>query len=189
MKRTVLIVLGLIVLIILGTGVYFFFFRAAQISPGPQAGQQNPLGIPAGTTPIPIASSTNPDTSADNLTIYLTDGSAEHIPDFTKGGQPEWASSKAGFQVAGSEQTGPTGAGYQILYFPEHSYFSIGILAEPIGPNRLAAETELRTKLALPDAQLCRLNIKVYVLGEVSDTYSGYNLGLSFCPGATALPE
>lgn len=78
---------------------------------------------------------------------------------------------------------------YVIEYIAETNYFNIALLQEPIGEQRLAAEQYLMARLGITPDQMCRLDYMVSVPDRINSYYSGKNLGFSFCPGATALPQ
>jgi hypothetical protein len=135
-----------------------------------------------GTNPFGFADGTGTSASS-TLRIALVDGTETTVPDFTKESQPSWASVEAGYQVGGSDESA-----YQILYFPENSGFLISLLKEPLGENRRHAERELKAKLGLSEAELCKLQAQVATSIDVNETYAGQELGLSFCVGAIELP-
>lgn len=167
--------IGALVILVVGVVVAILFatvFKAAPVDDGEPGDPFAPsLGGNSGQSP-----------SSENLDITLSDGSSVTVPDFTAN-QPVWASKENGYQVAGTEY-----GAYQIIYFENGSGFLISIFQEPLGENRLKAEEELRSTLRLSDAQLCKLSIDVAVSDDANETYSGRNLGLSFCPGAVPLP-
>lgn len=180
MKR-IYILLGGIVIIVIGIVVFMLSKNTAPVPVGSTTTSTNPLGLPAGSVPV---STTNPNGLSGMLNIVLKDGTTASVPDFTKVNQSPTANAESGYRVAGSN-TGD----FQILYYPQNSGILISLLSEPIGPVRLAAENALRITLGLSDSQLCTLTIEVRTTLSVNTTYSGRDLGLSFCPGATPLPQ
>lgn len=78
---------------------------------------------------------------------------------------------------------------YVITYISATQYFNVALLQEPIGPVRKDAEQYLMTRLGISQNQMCQLDYMVSVPDRVNSQYSGINLGFSFCPGATVLPE
>ena len=169
MKRAVIIV-AIILLVLVVAGALFLLLRPnAEPVPGTPI---DPFGFGSGTRD-----------PQDSLSVTLADGSVTSVPDFTKENQPAWASATNGYQVGGSDE-----GAYHIVYFPDDSGFLISLLTEPLGANRLNAEDEIRAKLQLPEAELCKLNVRVATSIHVNETYAGQNLGLSFCPGAVRLP-
>ncbi|MDO8623860.1 MAG: hypothetical protein Q7R54_00690 [bacterium] len=169
-----LVGLGVVILLLLG----FYLFRSDTTPPNTIPGITDPFGTPAGTVPGTGGGSTE-----TQLPITLNNGAVILVPNFTKASQPFWTSPIAGYEVAGSEKEI-----YHILYFPGNSGFLISLAAEPLGESRRAGEAALRAKLGVTDAVLCTLNIQVFTGIDVNEQYSGRDLGLSFCPGATALP-
>lgn len=180
MKR-IYILLGGIVIIIIGIVVLMLQKNAPLVPTGSTTTSTNPLGLPAGSVSVPA---TNPNESSGMLNLVLQDGTTVPVPDFTKVDQSPTANAESGYRIAGSN-TGD----FQILYYPQNSGILISLLSEPLGPVRLAAENALRVTLGLSDSQLCGLTIDVRTTLSISATYSGRDLGLSFCPGATPLPQ
>jgi hypothetical protein len=78
---------------------------------------------------------------------------------------------------------------YIIEYISATQYFNIALLQEPIGTVRKEAEQFLMADLGISQKQMCQLNYMVSVPDNVNSQYSGINLGFSFCPGATELPQ
>jgi len=79
--------------------------------------------------------------------------------------------------------------GYQLqASHGEVSKIIIAIVKRPLGATRRAAERALRRFFPLPERTLCRLDVEVSIPGPVDEALSTRNLGLSFCPGAVALP-
>lgn len=172
-RRTITI--ALVIIAIVAAGIAFLLLRNPSPSPSnPDTGSENPFGGSGG----------NAGGGQPGLTVVQKDGTSVNVPDFTKTDQPPIAGPDTGYQVSGSNASS-----FQILYFPNQSYFLVSLFSEPLGQTRLAAEAALRSKLGLSDSQLCALNIEVHTDAETNETYSGRDLGLSFCPGATALPQ
>lgn len=121
-----------------------------------------------------------------NIGIQKDDGTLVYIPDPTRMPQPEGYTPEQGYELGGSDS-----GSYQILFFTSGSEnrILISLLAEPLGETRKNAEVELRSSLKLSDADICALsNLEVWTLPSVNETYSGQDLGLSFCPGSILLP-
>jgi hypothetical protein len=78
---------------------------------------------------------------------------------------------------------------YQILYHAPDRTFTLSLMSEPIGRIRLDAEDELLALLGITETEACALRVNVTVPISVNERYSGKNLGMSFCRGATKLPE
>jgi hypothetical protein len=178
MKWVIRICIAFVLVILLTLGIVVLYGHSNKPSSS-QQNSSNPFGS------IISTSTQNPSSSASVslLKISASDGSTLVIPDFTKTNQPETANATSGYQVAGTNM-----ADFQILYYPQNSGFLITLFTEPLGQTRLEAEQSLKQKLGLSESQLCTLTVQVSVPDDVSDTYSGENLGLSFCPGAVALP-
>ncbi|MEJ0053390.1 MAG: hypothetical protein WDN10_01505 [bacterium] len=178
-----LIITAAVILVAIIAVLAFYLIRPHSAELPVQNPATNPFGTPAGTV------TTTSGTSSDLLPVILNDGSTVQVPDFTKSNQPDWAGPAAGYQVAGSVTSD-----FVITYIlpdptTQRPQFLITLLAEPLGSVRLAAEQALRTALELSDTQLCALDTVVSAGPGVNDAYAGKSLGLSFCPGATKLPN
>ena len=179
MKKEVLIIASAVVVLLLaaGIGVYVYLLTRPPVAPTPSTqGSSNPFGT-SGTSVL-----------VKTLPLVLSDGSVTNARDFTKENQPDWAGPDVGYQVAGNETQE-----FQIIYYPaDHAggqaEFLVTLFKEPLGSTRRAAEQALRTKLGIPDTELCKLVSSVLTGPGVSSTYQGISLGLSFCPGAVQLP-
>lgn len=78
---------------------------------------------------------------------------------------------------------------YMITYIASTQYFIIALLREPIGSVRLQMQSYLLDYLGITASEACNLNYMVSVPYWVNQTFSGRNLGFSFCPGAVVLPS
>lgn len=167
-------------IVLLAVWLYLVFFRVQTVSDQAPDVTNNIFGTPADS--VPVVSSTGPVVAT--LQLSLRDGTKVEVLDFTTKNQPTTSSAINGFQVAGSN----TGE-YQILYYPQNSGMLISLFTEPLGAVRLDAERELISVLGLSSQQLCLLTVDVRTTEKVSSVFGGRNLGLSFCPGATPLPQ
>lgn len=91
------------------------------------------------------------------------------------------------YYLSGGLDPTTNNASHSTFYAESDQSFNITLLKEPIGEVRKQAETELMQKLAISQADMCRLHYWVGVPNFVNSIYSGKNLGFSFCPGATPL--
>lgn len=171
---------GSAVLLVAVVFVFLFFFtRSGEDSPTPPDTEpsfgQAPDVTPGGGT-------------QDVVVIETSGGQTISVPDFIRDRQPFIVASKAFYFITDNQQTKGDAAEFDIVYGTDSS-ISIGLFKEPLGAVRFAAETELKSLLRLDNATLCTLKVSVAVPNSVNSFYSGKNLGLSFCPGATKLPE
>jgi hypothetical protein len=187
-NRTVMGILVVLALAALAAGAWYFFFRApSPAAPSGPATGQTPFGEPAGGTGTGSGTSASTSTAT---TIQDAFGGSVAVPAFTTGRASIYEGNQTYYDLShpGSAY-GDENDQFDILYGANQSYFLITLLTEPLGAARLAAEASLRSTLQLPDAELCKLNLTVGVPYGVNHMYSTYqNLGLSFCPGAVALP-
>ncbi len=165
----------LVVVAIIGAGLFLFL---SQGKPIPSEPTTSPFGFTGGTASV----------ASKTLTLSLRDGSTVQARDFTKENQPDWAGVASGYLFAGSDEDA-----YIILYFPPDAAaglgeFLVNIQSEPLGEVRRRAEAAMKAKLEMTEPELCKLAVSVRTTPGLSDTYGGYDLGLSFCPGAEPLP-
>jgi hypothetical protein len=88
--------------------------------------------------------------------------------------------------------TCPSGApesNFIVTYDAPNQFFTIALTKEPLGAARIAAEQFLMSTLGVSQTQLCSINYYIGTVNAVNAIYAGKNLGFSFCPGATVLPE
>ena len=78
--------------------------------------------------------------------------------------------------------------GYEILYFPSNTSFSIFLYKEPVSDVRKAMAADLAERLNIPDTALCNLAAFVWVSPRANTFYSGKNVGFPGCPGAVKFP-
>lgn len=76
---------------------------------------------------------------------------------------------------------------YQLFYYKSDQSISIVLFAEPFGKVRQVAESQLLERLGVSKEVVCKMNVRVNVPVSESETLSGLNLGLSFCPGSVKL--
>lgn len=177
MNRTTLIIAGLVALLLIVAGLFLIFRPSTEVKNPDDS--YNPFDGGLGEdTPLPP--------NGSPIILTLNDGSTLSVQNFIPAEQPEWYTEGEQLAIAGNGDW--DGPGYAIRYSDQTSTFNIGIMREPIGEKRREAEGVLRSLLGIADSDMCRLNMSVYVFGEVSDTYAGRNLGLSFCPGSVPLP-
>ena len=170
-----------IALVVIG-GVGYFFFRATPSAPTPEGG--NPFGNPAGNA------TTSSDGGSSTGTIFLTttSGGKVSVPDFTQGKRSMPIGSYQFYLLTNNQDVEGPAAQFEILYGTDSS-ITITLLKEPLGAARLAAEDTLKSFIAVSDATFCTFNVHVGVPFGVNKFYASQNLGLSFCPGATPLPQ
>lgn len=181
MNRWIVVVIVVVAISILALGG-FLLWKVAMPKEGSvtdKPASTNPFGNLGSTTHTPVRA---------QLSLALSDGRTVSVPDFTKENQPEWASATSGYQVAGSATDT-----FLVTYIPTsdpqvQAQFLVTLFDEPFGANRRAAESALRARLELTDAELCKLDTLVATAPGMSDLYDTQDLGLSFCPGAVPLP-
>ncbi|HUY05624.1 MAG TPA: hypothetical protein VMV62_02850 [Candidatus Paceibacterota bacterium] len=76
-----------------------------------------------------------------------------------------------------------------VYYDSAQQSFTIALTEEPLGQARLDMERFMLATLGITPQQMCSLNYYVGTSSGVNALYSTKNLGFSFCPGATVLPQ
>ncbi len=173
----------------------FLFLR-----PGTQTAStqnQNPAAFPSSNTIPSTSFSTNP--TGGTLTVASLSGSAIVTNDFIHNGVTIPDTANAGrYLLAGNLgycltnpqkcQAGTT-TDFNVFYDSTVGSFTIALLKEPLGRVRLEAEQFLMQTLGISQGDMCRLNYYVGTTSNVNPYYDSKNLGFSFCPGATVLPQ
>ena len=77
---------------------------------------------------------------------------------------------------------------YYSIVYGSNSSILIFLLAEPLTTARARAEEKLKEFIPIPEDVLCSLKVSVKTTDTINPMYAGKELGLSFCPGAVALP-
>lgn len=183
MNNRFLIIVSIVVILVIGLGAYFFLAPSSTEIPPPPPGLQDPFGTPSGT----LSPSTTPHTGP-LLILETKSGEQTSVPDFTSSKQSFPIGRETYYFITNNQETMGEDAAFDIVYGTDSS-ISIGLFKEPLGATRLEAESALRQLLKLPTESICALYVSVAVPNSVNQFYAGKNLGLSFCPGATALPN
>ncbi len=164
---------------------------------------------PTTTTTLPTSGSVTPYTTgassgtstpeAKMMSITLRDGTVVTTSNFIRNGVTLADKANSGnYLLAGNLGTcltdqskcqAGTAADFNAYYDVATQVFTINLTSEPIGQSRLDAEQFLEVTLGLSQAQMCGLNYYLGVTLPVNQQFAGKNLGFSFCPGATALPQ
>lgn len=92
------------------------------------------------------------------------------------------------YYLFGGLDPAATNEPFSVYYDDTDQSFNVSLLTEPLKGTRQDAEQALRAMLGLEELDMCFLNYQVSVPRWVHETYSGNNLGFSFCPGATMIP-
>lgn len=151
-------------------------------------------------TTLPNASSTSPGTTGGAATLTLDAKLGPVVvTDFIHNGETGVDPQNPGiYYLAGSpgyclsDGSCPGGApttDFNITYDTAHQFFTIALLAEPLGKVRSDVDTFMLKTLGISDTELCTLNYYLGTVNALNDQYAGKNLGFSFCPNATVLPK
>lgn len=182
MNRTLLVVLGLLVvaLIVVWGFVLFSLQRGEEGTPVP-----NPFG---GTVTEPGGRESGREMG---ITIPARDGSPVTVSNFIADREPVAVIDGAAYYdlvhegpVYGNEEEP-----FLIQYDEASASFTVLLVRESLAAAREAAELYLMTLLGVGERELCQLSITVAVTEDFNPVYGAYeNLGVSACPGAVELP-
>jgi hypothetical protein len=196
--RTALIAIASAAAVIIVVAL-FVFLR----SPGTPAehATSTPSGLPvSGSVPVTGGFTGGSGTSTPGITVAVRGGGTPiAVRDFLKATTTtEDPQNKGTYYLAGSlgyclpDGSCPSGApadDFKVVYYAGPQSFTIALTKEPIGLARTDAEAFLEQSLGVGQDQLCALSYYVGTDVHVNAFYAGKNLGFSFCPGATALPQ
>jgi len=191
MKKFLIIIF---VLALLGV-IVFWVFVGFGSKPAATVSNGGNVTLPSSGN-VPISTTGNHTQGQSSITVAGLGGNVIATRDFlhasSTGEYPNSGYFYLGYHTASANVVDPTATTdppYLIEYIKETQYFNIGLFKEPIGEVRLAAEQFLMADLGITQAQMCQLNYMVSVPDSVNSQYAGRNLGFSFCPGATVLPQ
>ncbi len=185
MRRYLIIGSILLVLILIGFGLYFLFGREDTV-PTPPGGTDFPIVDPSQGGTIPVTKVNDQNGAGVVVRDFLTNGTTVEDP-ANKG--TYYLAGETGYCYPdGTCVRGAPATDFNIVYFPEDDSFVIALLSEPLGAARVAAEQFMLETLGISEAQLCILNYYVSTDSYVNPQFAGKNLGFSFCEGATRLP-
>ena len=182
-NKTILIIIGALLLAFLAAGAYFLFFPHNGTSPIPGSGGTPPVGGGGVTPPgggsgtsTPFATTTSPfvrpDPNAPTIEIPTTSGTAIHVKNF-------FHDPKKMF----SDYVDITETSYYTLLFINYDQsFLISITNPDIHRARAVAESDIPIILGIPAKDVCSLKFSLTVPGDVNLQASGRDYGLSFCP-------
>lgn len=181
--RAVLVAIALTVAVLIVVGLFVFLRSPAPASNAtstPSGGLPVSGSIPGGSTGVSSA------TSTPGIAVATRDGSAPlAVRDFIHNATTVQDSANKGIYYL----TGSSTEEFVIAYDSSAQFFTIALNREPIGLARTDAQTMLVAALGVPQESLCALKYYVGTDEHTNSFYAGKNLGFSFCPGATALPQ
>ncbi len=187
MKRTILIILGVFAMLVL-IGVILAYAVQGKDTPPVIATSTTPsLPVAGSTVARPLATITVQGSTTAQTTDFLHNGVT--VPDPANPGRYLLAGSTGYCLANGTCPSAASTTDFSISYTTSDSFFNVVLLKEPLGPVREEAQTFLVKTLGIPQTQLCSINYYVGTPYYVNQFYSGTNLGFSFCPGATELPN
>lgn len=170
---------------------------------------KNQGAVPNPSPSLPIATSTTPGsyyppgstitTAPQTIGIKVVNGGTLIAKDFLNNGETVadtqnqnnyYLAGPLGYCLPdGSCPSGASTTDFTITYNSKSSYFTIALRKEPLGSVRIEAEQFLLARLGITRQGMCNLNYYVGTTYWVNSIYDKGNLGFSFCPGATKLPN
>lgn len=190
----IVIVLGVCIL-----GILWYMAPARSTTPKTT---ESAVTLPVSGSAANPSSSTSIATSSQGIplmTLTVQDGSTIVTHDFIHNGVtiPDTANTGQ-YLLAGNLgycfsdpqqcQAAPS-SDFNVYYNSTRQSFIIALTKEPIGQARLDMEQFMLATLGITQQQMCSLNYFVGVTKYINAQFSGKNLGFSFCPGATVLPQ
>lgn len=187
----------LLVIVLIAFAIVSFLPKpTTQVTPAPAPTPTLPI---LGTV-VPVNSGKNNSNSTTATTITLLGKLGpvvikDFIHNGVTGADPQ---NKGLYFVAGSpgycmpDGTCPGGASstdFNVVYDSDLQFFTVTLLAEPIGQVRTATEQFMLQTLGVSQNDLCALHYYLGTIKGLNDAYADRNLGFSFCPGATVLPK
>ena len=158
--------------------------------------QNGQIGLPVANSIAQTTTTTSIPSPGTTIPIATVGGGIVQTNNFLKNPTTVKDPINSGYYYLGyhenegvTDSTATNNPPYIITYFNATQYFNIALLQEPIGTARENAEQFLMVDLGISQNQMCQLNYMVSVPNSVNSQYASRNLGFSFCPGATALPQ
>ncbi len=190
----ILIIIGIILaIVVLGWIGFSYFFKG---STTPSNGVTTTF--PSGTLNQSTSTSSDEPNSIHTIEIEAQGSTTLPVKDFIHNGEtiPD-VQNEGDYYLAGSlpyclpniKCATASSSDFNIVYSTSDGAFNIALLSEPLGKARHEMEQFLMDRLGLSQNQLCNLNYYVGTTYWINETYDGENLGFSFCPGATPLPN
>jgi len=193
MKKTSLI--SIMAIIVIGL-LALTFWLAGSGNPSTTTNDSQSVELPVANS---IVNSTVTNTTSaleTTMSISNVNGESVKIKNFINDSTTTKDPINSGYYYLGyhiyegvSDSTVTDNPPYIITYISATQYFNIALLQEPIGTTRLASEQFLISNLGISQDQMCLLKYMISVPNRVNSQYAGKNLGFSFCPGATKLPQ
>jgi hypothetical protein len=196
----------LIALALIGVGIIAVLWHVTAVPSSLPSSMATPSAtttgtVPSGTTSVAAPAPVTNGSVTGSATITIADqgGRSVAVNDFIHNGSTvSDAANTGGYLLAGNlgycvsdpqKCQAATSTDFTVYYNSGPQSFLIELTEEPIGQARLHMEQFLMTTLGLSEAQMCDLNYLVGVTRYVNAQYTGKNLGFSFCPKATPLPQ
>lgn len=173
--------IALVGIVVIAAVVGFFLVSRLSTSEEPQQQVSDPFGQSG------LVSGQSGTQSEERIQLVSGTGQVYTIPNFTDNHPSYEQPTGTFYYVTASPDSVEEDGRFSIVYGTDSS-ISVGLLAEPLGEVRRAAEAKLRSLIPLSNTELCTLNVSVAAPISVSETYAATELGLSFCPGSVQLP-
>jgi hypothetical protein len=178
MSSTRIIIIGIALVLVLVGGIVFTLFRSAPDAEGP-LGPSFPQSGERPETP-------GPDTSGEEITLVLQDGSTVEVSNFTQEASTKADPQNPGFYLVG-QGSGTRDASFDITYMAATDFFNVSLMQAPLRDARRRAEIYLMSTLGLDEKDMCALRYNVATPAFVDESYAGTDLRFSFCSDAVQL--
>ena len=178
-KNKALLYIFLVLLLAIGGSFLYWYFLQGPVTPGPGNGSTDGLTSSSGTrrgtsgsTSTGTTGVPNPIPAGEVLYIKALTGESVPVRDFTKN---PIATTETGVVIVDSSD-------YILMHYVPDQSFLITIINEDVEYARQKAESDLLSILGISKAQACILRVSLTIPRAVSETLSGQDYHLSFCP-------
>ncbi len=176
-KKSIILIIGIICLIAL-LSVFFYLKKG-----GEQAQEPSPITDTEEVFPISESGRT---LAPDEIPVLLKSGGSLPVHDIRsdEGTTKDEGSFHRLYDFGPKDSVEPR---FILLYSEMDQGFLMTLLATPLTEVRREAEQEFLKRLQISEREACFLSVSVGVPVSISDTFSGRDLGLSFCPNSIPL--
>lgn len=174
MKKTIILIISIIILLIIAISYTWIHQNRTDISPT----EVNPIDT------FPESPLVEDIPTGESVTLLGNSQQEIIASNFYEAATPD--TDNPGLYFVGNtfDTESPS---YVVSYESDSSLFIIALLEEPIRDSRLEVEDYLEDILGLDKNIMCSLRYTLSVPGYVNRQYSGVNLGFSFCPNSVPL--
>ncbi|MBY0539191.1 hypothetical protein K2P56_02000 [Patescibacteria group bacterium] len=175
--------LGIVIALIVGGGVFLYFFLPLLSSDSGGEGQTpSTIVDPFGTSGTSGGGGTKPVAVVENEAMKKFSGEVRKVASVDTSVAPGY------YELT---QNGDVGSStpYSMYYLDTDKSLTVTLFEQPIGKTRRMAEDDLLARFKISKEEACDLIYSVTVPMSVDADYFGQNLGFSFCTGSVVLRE